>query len=116
METVWKQLEEWEKNYESFQNILFSEVNLDDLEDAVDFILRKVKAYKNEIKKWDVVINFRTNLEQFKNSIPLIQSLKEPFMRVRHWKALQKNFGVEINPYDADNQLELKNIFDLNIL
>lgn len=37
-------------------------------------------------------------------------------MRVRHWKALQKNFGVEINPYDADNQLELKNIFDLNIL
>lgn len=37
-------------------------------------------------------------------------------MRVRHWKALQKNFGVEVNPYDPENELALKNIFDLSIL
>jgi hypothetical protein len=57
---------------EQFETILFSSVDLDELEDAVDYVLRKVKAYKNEMKKWDVVINFRLSLEQFKNSIPLI--------------------------------------------
>jgi hypothetical protein len=40
------------------------------------------------MKKWDVVINFKNNLETFKNSLPLIVSLKEDFMRPRHWLSL----------------------------
>lgn len=63
LETVWKQLEEWEKSMEEFEKIPFATVDLDELEDAVDYVLRKVKAYKNEMKKWDVVINFRLSLE-----------------------------------------------------
>ena len=67
------------------------------------------------MKKWDVVVGFKNNLEAFRNTLPLIKSLKEPYMRERHWKNLARNFGVEINPID-DSELLLKEIFELNIL
>jgi len=61
------------------------------------------------------VVGFKNNLEAFKNSLPLIRSLKEPYMRERHWKNLARNFGVEVNPIE-DTELLLKEVFELNIL
>ena len=63
LESVWKQFEDWERKYESYKNIPFKDCQFDDLDDEVEFTLKKVKNYKQEMKKWDVVMNFRNNLE-----------------------------------------------------
>lgn len=50
---------------------------------------------ETHMKKWDVVIAFRTAIDNFKSVLPLIQALREPCMRSRHWIELQKNIDFD---------------------
>lgn len=47
------------------------------------------------MKKWDVVTAFKLSIENFKSVLPLIHSLRQPFMRIRHWEELQTNLDFD---------------------
>lgn len=86
LEKVWNHKESWDNRYKQIMLLKFREVNVEALEEEIDDnYLRPVKEYPKEIKKWEVSVNIKITLEQVKSTLPLIQMLREPYMRERHW-------------------------------
>ena len=46
----------------------------------------------------EVAQTFRNRVDDFKPYIPLIQGLRNPGMRIRHWDQLSQDIGMNIKP------------------
>ena len=85
---IWGLREKWDRQYHNdIRQIKFREVNIERLEEIAEDYLSTLAEYCKEsyMKKWDVVLAFKTSIENFKSVLPLIQALREPYMRKRHW-------------------------------
>ena len=43
-------------------------------------------------------LHMKSQVEDFKPYIPLIQGLRNPGMRIRHWDMLSKDLGFAVQP------------------
>ena len=67
----------------------FKSINIEEIEDEIeDDFLRPMKEYPKELKNREVTNNIKITLEQVKSTLPLIQMLREPYMRERHWERM----------------------------
>ena len=57
-------------------------------------------------RDWDVERSLREDIQHFKTTLPLIQDLKNPGMRDRHWKKVIQRVATDFNPYGDDFTLE----------
>ena len=55
------------------------------------------------IQVWEAM---RDRVEQFRQTMPLIQDLKNKAMRERHWEALRKEINKDFDPYSPSFTLE----------
>lgn len=46
----------------------------------------------------DVALDIRARIEEFKPYIPLIQGLRNPGMRNRHWEVLSNEININVRP------------------
>lgn len=114
LEEVWNLKNDWDNQWKEFSLIKFVGADLDKLEDDSDEFQKTIKSYSKELVKLDVVQNLKTTIDNFKLSLPLIRSLREPFMRDSHWNSLSKHLGSLIEP-ESDN-FTLKEVFKLNLI
>lgn len=82
-------------------------------EEVEDDFLRKVLGYPKDVKQWEVVVNLKSQLEMFRQTLPLIKLLKDPFIRERHWEKISKQLGSNIDPQAED--FTLGSVFKLNL-
>lgn len=76
---IWGLREKWDRQYQNdIKEIGFREVNVDRLTEIADDYLQSLTDFCKEthMKKWDVVIAFKTVIDNFKSVLPLIQSLR----------------------------------------
>jgi len=66
------------------------------------------------MKKWEVVTQIKTSVETFRQTLPLIKMLKEPYMRPRHWDKMQKALG-QVLEYENE-AFTIGEYFKLNLL
>lgn len=59
-------------------------------------IVKSVRTFAEMEGVQNVAIEVRTQIEEFKPLIPLIQSLRNPGMRQRHWDEFGQETGKEI--------------------
>jgi dynein heavy chain, axonemal len=55
----------------------------------------------------------RADVEAFKAYVPLVQALRQPGMRGRHWEALSAQLGFTLNP---DKAFTLQKAADMGLL
>ena len=53
-------------------------------------------------KNWDICDSIKSRIEQFKRTMPLIQDLKNPAMRDRHWAQIKSEVQ---KPFDQNGKL-----------
>lgn len=95
LEKLWGLKEEWDQEYQkNIKDIKFREINCNQLEEYAEDYMFKLKALSKEphIAKWGIVTALKTFIENFKSVLPLIDSLRKPYMRARHWEELQNSF------------------------
>lgn len=114
LEQVWVLKNDWDSKWTDFSLLKFNDANLDDLEDIADEFQRTIKGYPRELGKLDVVQSLKLTVDNFKLSLPLIRSLREPYMRDSHWNSLSKHLGSLIEP-ESEN-FTLKEVFKLNLM
>ena len=88
LESIWGLKEEWDQEYiKSIKDITFRDINCEELEEYADDYLFKLGQLSKEahIKRWGIVMALKTTIDNFKTVLPLIDSLRKPFMRSRHW-------------------------------
>lgn len=101
LEIVWTATQEWNEYWDTWKTQEFNSVNIQDLETIAGTYHKKVSKLGRDIKKWKVWENLKSIIDKFKETLPLIQDLRNDAMRPRHWKVLQDKIGIDFDPYDS---------------
>ncbi|CAM9519959.1 unnamed protein product, partial [Discosporangium mesarthrocarpum] len=113
MEQIWTVASDWANAWDGWKNGLFKELDVEDMENAAGQFNKKIGKLGRDIKKWRVWESMKEKVEQFRLTMPLIQDLKNPALRERHWDSLRSEVGRYFDPNAEDFNLEA--VFSLGL-
>ncbi|TPX54258.1 hypothetical protein SeMB42_g00367 [Synchytrium endobioticum] len=99
---LWVTAGDWLKWKNAWLKGPFEELNPEEVDKSLTnawrSMFKSVKQFKSQPGCLAVATQLKDEMDAFKPNIPLIQSLRNPGMRDRHWEALSQEVGVQINP------------------
>lgn len=104
LEALWAVAAEWDRLYDGWKTCPFADIDTEQMEQQAQAQLKKLVRLAREVKDkdWEMVVHYRKIIEQFKRVMPLVQDLKNPALRDRHWKQLVAEVGKDFDPQGAD--------------
>ncbi|GAX80571.1 hypothetical protein CEUSTIGMA_g8008.t1 [Chlamydomonas eustigma] len=100
----WTTASSWKTNYQSWMNDSWEKLNGEQVEREVNSAFKtlykaaKVFASRGMDKIAENCESIRTEVEAFKTFVPLVQALRNPGMRDRHWDIISGKLGFKLNP------------------
>lgn len=98
---IWSITIEWKQHWDSWKTGQFNDLNVEEMEVIAGGYYKKVGKLGRDIKRWKVWEAMKTELDRFRETVPLIQDLRNPALRSRHWAALQERVGMEFDQKSA---------------
>ncbi|KAM7230116.1 hypothetical protein CapIbe_018833 [Capra ibex] len=99
---LWTTASDWLRWSESWMNDPLSAIDAEQLEknviESFKTMHKCVKQFKDIPACQDVALDIRARIEEFKPYIPLIQGLRNPGMRNRHWDVLSSEININVRP------------------
>ncbi|XP_050390512.1 dynein axonemal heavy chain 1 [Patella vulgata] len=99
---LWITVSEWQRWHESWMNDPLSAINAEEVEKNVNesykTMHKSVKIFQDIPSVQLVPTEIKQAIEEFKPFIPLIQGLRNPGMRNRHWEQLSEDLGFPVRP------------------
>jgi len=68
-----------------------------------------------DLKEWEAYKELKQEIDNFKEILPLIESLKRPAIKARHWKEISELVKKEFN-YEHDDAFFLSDILEAKLL
>ncbi|XP_018600098.2 dynein heavy chain 1, axonemal isoform X2 [Scleropages formosus] len=97
---LWTTTSDWLRWRESWMHDPLSSIDPEQLERSVNEAFKTmhkcVKQFKDVPGCQDVAVEIRGRIEEFQPFIPLIQGLRNPGMRSRHWQLLSDRIHVNV--------------------
>ncbi|KAI3429649.1 hypothetical protein D9Q98_005734 [Chlorella vulgaris] len=90
LSALWKLAATSEARLAQWNQTLFAEVAVAELEAGAKALLKEVKALPAAIKEQDCFKGLDLLVKNYMAAVPLIGDLRSPAMRPRHWEALQQ--------------------------
>jgi dynein heavy chain len=111
---IWELKNEWDKQWENWKETNFKDLEIDEMDNvALDYKERYV-AFDKDVREWGVFTFLKSQIDNFKLTMPLILELSDPAMRERHWKELR--FEVKDDFDETSDEFTLEKVFSLNLL
>eukprot|EP00217_Crustomastix_stigmatica_P013603 CAMPEP_0183798542 /NCGR_PEP_ID=MMETSP0803_2-20130417/19119_1 /TAXON_ID=195967 /ORGANISM="Crustomastix stigmata, Strain CCMP3273" /LENGTH=4519 /DNA_ID=CAMNT_0026043227 /DNA_START=42 /DNA_END=13598 /DNA_ORIENTATION=- len=76
--------------------------NIDSMTETVAGFQAQCKKMPKALREWQAYRDCKSKVDDFNDILPLLQSLAHPAMRPRHWEALNKITGMQLNPFQED--------------
>ncbi|XP_063071051.1 dynein axonemal heavy chain 1 [Engraulis encrasicolus] len=99
---LWTTTSDWLRWQESWMTDPLSTIDPEQLErnvnEAFKVMHKCVKQFKDIPACCDVAMEIRAKIEDFRPFIPLIQGLRNPGMRSRHWQVLSEHINMDVKP------------------
>ncbi|NWH35887.1 DYH1 protein, partial [Chloropsis hardwickii] len=113
---LWTTVSDWIKWNESWMNDSLLKIEAEELEknvnDSVKTMQRCVKQFKDSPDCQSVAMEFRNKMDDFKQYVPLIQGLRNPGMRSRHWEMLSNQVKADVQ---LDPSMTFGHCLELNL-
>ncbi|NXE09964.1 DYH1 protein, partial [Lophotis ruficrista] len=114
---LWTTASDWMQWCESWMNDPLMEIEAEQLEknvnDSLKTMQRCVKQFKDSPACQGVATEFRDKIEEFRPYVPLIQGLRSPGMRDRHWEMLSEDINIDIK---LEPSLTVGRCLEMNLL
>ncbi|TPX59753.1 hypothetical protein SpCBS45565_g07659 [Spizellomyces sp. 'palustris'] len=115
--SLWLAANDWTKWRNQWLNGSFLDLNAEEVEKNLmngwRTMFKSIKHFKNQPGCLAVATQMKDEMDEFKPYLPLIQALRNPGMRDRHWERLSEELNMKIRP---DTNLTLTDILKLNLL
>uniref|UniRef100_A0A8C5ZKT2 Dynein axonemal heavy chain 1 n=1 Tax=Marmota marmota marmota TaxID=9994 RepID=A0A8C5ZKT2_MARMA len=99
---LWTTASDWLRWSESWMNDPLIAIDAEQLEknvvESFKTMHKCIKQFKDIQACQDVALDIRARIEEFKPYIPLIQGLRNPGMRNRHWDILSNEININVRP------------------
>ncbi|XP_018050925.1 PREDICTED: dynein heavy chain 10, axonemal [Atta colombica] len=113
MEVLYNLYKEQRSAREVWAKTLWVNLNPQQLIEGMEHFIREFRQLPKTIKNMDVGQALKTNMKNFKNSVPLFIELKNEAMRERHWQELMRRTGQY---FDMDpDRFTLENMFAMEL-
>lgn len=91
LHSVWKLVNTWDEIWKDHKNTQFKNVQVSNIEVIVDTVFNQFNVMVDGLnnKKWEVIETTRNIIDEFRNLLPVVNYLKNPAMKVRHWDEVQ---------------------------
>ncbi|ORY49032.1 hypothetical protein BCR33DRAFT_714104 [Rhizoclosmatium globosum] len=100
--SLWLSVSDWSKWKNQWLNGSFLDLNAEEVEknltNAWRVMFKSVKYFKNIPGCLAVATQVKDEMDEFKPYLPLIQALRNPGMRDRHWDRLSEELNMKIRP------------------
>ena len=109
---AWSSTKDWDGNWKQWKDGKFGDLDVDNMELTAAQYVKSLTKLGREIKSfnrggnWKVVEALDEKVKQFRQTMPLIQNLKNPAIRERHWDQLHKEINKDFDPHGDDFTLE----------
>ncbi|XP_064612357.1 LOW QUALITY PROTEIN: dynein axonemal heavy chain 10-like [Liolophura sinensis] len=113
LEQIYALYEEQKAARESWAETLWSNLNIQVLQEGIDGLLKSLRKMPKEVKNMPVGRTLDEKMKEFRDALPLFVDLKHEALRERHWKQLMENTGqkFDINP----ETFTLANVFSMEL-
>ena len=99
---LWSTTHEWLSSSDTWMNGDFNDLDPDYVETTVQNAVRSLnkcsKRFKDNQGCWEISQEIRRRVDAFRPHVPLIQALRNPGLRNRHWTELQQLTGMDCEP------------------
>jgi len=98
---IWEVRQSWDSEKAALLVAKFNSLNTDELDElAMQFQgrMRKLVGRDKQSQNWPVFQDLKSDLDLFRNTMPLIQNLRQESMRDRHFQAIIKEVKQEFDP------------------
>ena len=92
-----------------------------DVPDKIEDMLQKVSDFQNACKKmpkvlreYEAFVELKRTIDDFLETLPLVQQLSHPSMRGRHWNALMQVTGRNLNVHS--DTFKLSTLLEADLL
>jgi dynein heavy chain len=104
---VWATVQEWNTSYSLWRNKHFLALDANEIEETVQKFIKKLSKMSKDLKEsWDVFTNLKERINQTKRTVPLLQDLRNPAMRERHWNSIMDDIGKTFSTTSQDFTLD----------
>ncbi|KAJ3125137.1 Dynein heavy chain 1, axonemal [Nowakowskiella sp. JEL0407] len=115
--SLWLTANDWIKWKNAWLHGSFLDLNAEEVEknlmNSWRTMFKSVKHFKQIQGCLQVATQIKDEMEDFKPFVPLIQALRNPGMRDRHWDKLSEELGIQIHP---DENSTLTDFLDMKLM
>ena len=110
---VWTTFQDWISIYNNWKGKHFLELDANEIEDIVQKYTKKLTKLGKEVNNWEVFSNLKEKVNQIKKTVPLLQDLRNPAMRDRHWNSIMDEIGKSFST--TSEYFTLDKIYELGL-
>jgi dynein heavy chain len=107
LKIVWDLVSEWSDAYNIWKQEQFLALDLVKVEEVVAENAKKIIKLSREAKDWEVLTYLRDKVNQVKRVLPVLQDLRNPALRERHWSQLVDEIGKQFDPTSPQSTLDV---------
>jgi len=112
LKTVWDAAAQVNNQFDEWKTCLWDMIDTEVLSDETKKIKDMVKKIDKKTRTWDCYKGLEATVGNYLISLPLIQQLKHPSMRSRHWKELMLVTGTH---FTMDSNFCLADLLSLQL-
>ncbi|KAH9593471.1 Dynein heavy chain [Trypanosoma melophagium] len=99
LRTIWNLCDEWRTQSRMWRTMYFMKLNSEEMLDVSERIRKDVLRLRVELQHTDVWVKLKEEVELMKRLLPIVDDLRTPAIRPRHWEFLKvqldANFDIE---------------------
>eukprot|EP00667_Euglena_gracilis_P000150 EG_transcript_150 len=115
LKQVWDLTAHVDAQFVDWMTTVFKHVDTDFLLEEVKKLQKQLKTCSPRMKAWDCFKGLETKVKNMATSLPLVQDLRSPAMRDRHWRQLCKLTKQTKNIDPESDSFTLKDLLDLGL-
>ncbi|RNF10287.1 1-beta dynein [Trypanosoma rangeli] len=100
LRTIWELCEEWRTESRKWRTMYFMHLNSDTMLDVSERIRRELLRLRMELQMTDVWAKLKEEVELMKRLLPIVDDLRTPAIRPRHWQFLKVQLDAKFDISD----------------
>ena len=101
---IWTIRSDWEASWDQWKTCEFKDLDVESMEAVIGSSTKKVGRLGKEMRQYKAWEAMKADIDQFRDTIPLIQDLRSKALRARHWEQMQERVG-DFDPFSKDFNL-----------
>ena len=90
LKLIWNKKKEWNETWNKLKLVKFKEISTEEVKEECERYLADVTKFQKHIKEWSVTKDLVVEIKKVIENLPIIDLLREPYIKGRHWAETKK--------------------------